>query len=40
MVYELKKIYLGGNHFSKLNEFKALVRRYLPKLDYLDGTPI
>jgi Leucine-rich repeat (LRR) protein len=37
---KLKKIYLGGNHFSKINDYKNLLKKELPNLEYLDGSKI
>lgn len=36
----LIKIYIGGNHFSKINNFKKLLVELLPNLRYIDGGPV
>jgi hypothetical protein len=36
----LKKIYLGGNHFSRIKDFRIVVKKALPNLEYLDGSKI
>jgi Leucine-rich repeat (LRR) protein len=37
---KIKKIYLGGNHFSKINNYKSLIIQDLANLEYLDGNKI
>lgn len=37
---KIKKIYLGGNHFSKIDNYKTIMIKELPNLECLDGTKI
>ncbi len=36
----LHKLYLGGNHFSKIENWKAFIKINLPNLKLLDGNTI
>ncbi len=36
----LVKLYLGGNNFSKISNFKEIILENLPDLRFLDGNPV